>query len=193
MSSTLFVDAIEPNLSGGVHIAGHVIQVVNNTNASHSEFSSGAWTQTSLSVSITPVFTTSKFLISANCYGGVNSQDVSVAFTFYDTLNPQADGIAPLNLSGGTASYSANERLSAFFGIPSWAASAASDNWYIGLASGEYLYTPPYQNLTTRTFGTVVRTSFGGIFRENMNGQNNASEPRDIRFRSTITVTEIAQ
>ena len=26
MSSTLFVDAIEPNLSSGVHIAGHVIQ-----------------------------------------------------------------------------------------------------------------------------------------------------------------------
>ena len=28
MSSTLFVDAIEPNLSSGVHIPGHVIQVV---------------------------------------------------------------------------------------------------------------------------------------------------------------------
>ena len=67
MSSTLFVDAIEPNLSSGVHIAGHVIQVVSNyyapsgmiqgTNTSF--VSMGA----AFELSITPKFSNSLILI----------------------------------------------------------------------------------------------------------------------------------
>lgn len=62
MSSTLFVDAIEPNLSSGVHIAGHVIQVVHGTTSTpvtHSD----AFADTTLSATITPLSASSKILI----------------------------------------------------------------------------------------------------------------------------------
>jgi hypothetical protein len=60
MSSTLFVDAIEPNLSSGVHIAGHVVQVVQGTAG---EVSINAGDYALINVSFTPKFVGSKFLV----------------------------------------------------------------------------------------------------------------------------------
>ena len=56
----------------------------------------------------------------------------------------------------------------------------------------EYLYTPAYQNTTARTFTVMVRTSSGYNFRLGMNGQQNAADPRDVRFMSVISVTEMS-
>ena len=75
MSSTLFVDAIEPNLSSGVHIAGHVIQVVNATYNAQTSSTSSSYTDTGLTLSITPKFSTSKIYLvfNFNSSGLVNS------------------------------------------------------------------------------------------------------------------------
>ena len=74
MSSTLFVDAIEPNLSSGVHIAGHVIQVVNQRHTTYSSTNSNTYSNTGIQVSITPKFATSKILILVQ-YAGGNTSD----------------------------------------------------------------------------------------------------------------------
>ena len=67
MSSTLFVDAIEPNLSSGVHIAGHVIQVVHTSSNTQAAASSGTLLSlTGLATSITPKYATSKMLIDVS-------------------------------------------------------------------------------------------------------------------------------
>ena len=85
MSSTLFVDAIEPNLSSGVHIAGHVIQVVDVNTAlpanTYSAFTTTAYADVkNMSLSITPKFATSKILVTMN-----------FPFTMYNTsVVPQA-------------------------------------------------------------------------------------------------------
>ena len=86
MSSTLFVDAIEPNLSSGVHIAGHVIQVVSatNTNTANSGFlletTSSSFTASALAATITPSSSSSKVMvfISTTHYRGGSS-----SFTIY--------------------------------------------------------------------------------------------------------------
>ena len=63
MSSTLFVDAIEPNLSSGVHIAGHVIQVV-NAEIGYQAIGAGSAKTTLQTFSITKKFSTSNILIN---------------------------------------------------------------------------------------------------------------------------------
>ena len=73
MSSTLFVDAIEPNLSSGVHIPGHVIQVVSAVNRTNvSSGTTGAWIDFSAGAElvVTPLSASSKILImlSPNIY-----------------------------------------------------------------------------------------------------------------------------
>ena len=81
--------------------------------------------------------------------------------------------------------------MSSYFGITSWAGESNVDNWFVGTATGTYLYTPGYQNTNARTFTTCVKTSFGHNFRQGMNGQNNTTDPRDWRVYSNITATEI--
>jgi hypothetical protein len=201
MTGIVKVDTIQKNdgtaptaADLGLNISGSVVQIVSNTNQSHNNFASVNYQQTSLAVSITPKFANSKFLIRAVHYGGVQNHDAAVSFNFYDSINPSGStaGIAPENDSGGLNNGTNGARMSAFFGITSWAGNSSVDDWFIGLAVGEYLYTPSYQNTNTRSFGTMVRTSNAFNFRENMNGQNNTADPRDMRVRSTITVMEIA-
>jgi len=172
--------------------AGSVIQVVYSHHTNHSELASSDYQATSTQVSITPKRSDSKFLIRAMMYGGVQDHDVAVGFSFYDSLNSSSSPIVADNQSGGSPTNGASgHRMGAFFGITSWASISTADDWFIGSAAGEYLYTPSYQNVTTRTFGVLVKTSFGAWFRENM-GQRNAVDPRDMRVASQITVMEIA-
>ena len=69
MSSTLFVDSIEPNLSSGVHIPGHVIQVVSKTETVSLTSTSSTRIDTGLFLSITPKSATSKIIIIVDCNG----------------------------------------------------------------------------------------------------------------------------
>ena len=64
--STLYVDNLQPNLGSRVMAAGHVVQVVTTKNQSQYGLASSAWTDTGISVFITPTSATSKILITAD-------------------------------------------------------------------------------------------------------------------------------
>ena len=67
--STLKVDSVVEKTSGnGVHIAGHVIQVVNMDTAAVTISSSSSLTGTDLLLNITPKFSTSKILVNINAH-----------------------------------------------------------------------------------------------------------------------------
>jgi hypothetical protein len=103
MSSTLFVDAIEPNLSSGVHIAGHVLQVVQTTGMSVISTTSTSQVSTGFSVSITPKSSSSKIYVTFNGRLYMNlaareyglsilrgSTSIVYSWTLYDPTTPTA-------------------------------------------------------------------------------------------------------
>jgi hypothetical protein len=61
--STLYVDNLQPNLGSRVMAAGHVVQVIQATHATKAESNSSTFSDTGLSVSITPTSTSSKVLV----------------------------------------------------------------------------------------------------------------------------------
>jgi hypothetical protein len=89
MSSTLFVDAIEPNLSSGVHIPGHVIQVVNfATNGASASFNNTSWNDTLLTITITPKSSTSIIIVDCSSAVGIDqgANDMRVDIRLIETL-----------------------------------------------------------------------------------------------------------
>ena len=92
---TAFVDNIkEHSLGHGVHIPGHIIQVVTNVPTSVSVFTQSGFTpptmaevSTTYRTSITPKFATSKLLLELNfLFGGNNTSYIS-QFKFFDVTN----------------------------------------------------------------------------------------------------------
>ena len=75
----------------------------------------------------------------------------------------------------------------------SFAGQSDIDNWWLGNIQGRYLYTPDSSTHTTNTrrFTVMVRTSQAYNIRFNMNGQNNTTDPRDVRLRSSMVVYEV--
>ena len=68
--STMYVDNIvEKTSANGVHIPGHVVQVVSVTKNSETQTTSTSLVDTGLSVTITPQFNTSKIFISVSNLG----------------------------------------------------------------------------------------------------------------------------
>ena len=64
MSSTLYVDKIvEKTSAAGVHIPGHVMQVVSGSTTTNTVSTSATFADTTLSASITPTSASSKILI----------------------------------------------------------------------------------------------------------------------------------
>tara|TARA_R100000388_G_C7240322_1_gene160826 strand:+ start:770 stop:1258 length:489 start_codon:yes stop_codon:yes gene_type:complete len=61
--STLFVDNLKPNLNTGVHIPGHIIQIINVENDTATSTSSTSFIPTNVTATITPKFATSKILV----------------------------------------------------------------------------------------------------------------------------------
>lgn len=179
----------------GAGVSGKVLQTVLHYDSTTANYASVSYQNTALAVAITPTQSTSKFLIRYSIYGGVVDHDVAVAFNISDSLHASGvtHRIAPDSVSGGDLDGSSGSRMGAFTAIGSWASNNTVDNWFIGHSTGEYLYTPAYQNTTTRTFTVMARSSFGKNFRLGMNGQNNTTDPRDVRFRSIISVTEMSQ
>ena len=89
MSSTLFVDAIEPNLSSGVHIAGHVIQVQSRkvTNTGYTSTTATMVDITNFYVDITPKYSNSLLHFSANLHASTSVSLGYARFRIVDTNN----------------------------------------------------------------------------------------------------------
>ena len=87
--SILKVDTINEKTSGnGVHIAGHVVQVVQGTLGSRPNSASSSYVDSGLSTTITPKFNTSKILVRCNFLfsqskSPAQHQDNMKAFTIY--------------------------------------------------------------------------------------------------------------
>jgi hypothetical protein len=171
MSSTLFVDAIEPNLSSGVHIAGHVIQVVNSTETSASSATSSSPVEV-VSVNITPKSSNSKIHI-------IGSVNASVASDGRAAIGLYKDGSA---LVKGDSSGS---RGTVYAQIQN------DDTGLMGHADVLYLDSP---NTTSEVTYSIYMEPEGGstAFFINRSSSDNDSGSR-FRGVSSITVMEIAQ
>ena len=78
--STLYVDTITEKTSGnGVQIPGHVVQVVQSEISTGTIPSNANWTALTLTLTITPKFSTSKILISHNS-GGLVQNTLDIGF-----------------------------------------------------------------------------------------------------------------
>tara|TARA_B100000424_G_C22830460_1_gene443661 strand:+ start:78 stop:623 length:546 start_codon:yes stop_codon:yes gene_type:complete len=173
--------------------SGNVIQIVQRTTQDTANYSSVNYQNTDVYCDITPKFSSSKFYIQSMVQYGMGDHDVAVSCNYTDSLvsNPLDNPLAPHSTTGGDNNGSANQRMAGYFGFGSFASANTVDNWYVGQIFGSYLYTPGYQNTTTRRLRLCVRTSEGRLFRINMNGQNNTTNPMDVRLRSHLTIMEI--
>ena len=103
------------------------------------------------------------------------------------------DVVGPHNTSGGDNNGQSNSRMAGYFGFGSFAGNNTIDNWWLGQIYGEYLYTPSSGSTSSRRISFAVRTSEGRNFRLNMNGQNNTTDPRDVRLVSFMSISEIGR
>ena len=172
MTSTLYVDSLIEKTSGnGVHIPGHVVQVQHGTMAGLSNTLSSqlSYVSTGLSVSITPKFSNSKFLVIASQIIGVSGTGTNTAAR-YDLR------IREVNISSGTDIW-----------VGRYVGTDSQESGNLSVVSGIHgYYTASSTNALT--FNTQIREaggsdgSAGTIYYNWYNGGT-----------ATITVMEIAQ
>jgi len=155
--STLYVDNLEPNLGSRVMAAGHVVQVVHNTQSGNANTSSGtSWTDTGLSVSITPTSSSSKILVFVSTIVAVNDSTTNVARIDLRLTNADASDIQFQSRYQGT-DYQGTQNLSSLSSPHSYfsPASTAQQTYKLqarlagGLTSqGEHIYLSWYAGST---------------------------------------------
>lgn len=134
MTSTLYVDNLEPNLGDAVHAAGHVVQVLNKISNVVGSTSSTSWTNSGVSdlnLSITPKFENSKILMTVDLQLEMTAASAG-SFIFardpagtpvYFANSGVASGLAPSNNSDGlsklflTQGYTVNGQTFSHSGI----------------------------------------------------------------------------
>ena len=171
---------------------GKILQIVQFTTSSTNNYASVDFQNTVVQISVTPTAADSKFLIKSVMSFGIGSKQCAVSFNFSDSLHASGTTHPIAPMSGDGTNGASNSRLPAYFGIGSFDDASDVDNYFVGNATGEYLYTPAYQNTNARAFTVMVRSSFGDNVRFNMNAHYNAANPRDMRPMSSITVMEVA-
>ena len=93
--STLKVDSLVEKTSGnGVHIPGHVVQVVENAFTSNNITSSTSYVASDLTATITPTSSSSKILVVISTGGDTNDTSRIIQYTLYrdNTTNLMAGG-----------------------------------------------------------------------------------------------------
>ena len=171
---------------------GKVLQVVQFTTFSTQNYSSENFQNTVVTVNITPTAADSKFLIKSVIHFGIGAKDCAASFNWSDSLHASGTthAIAPMTPEGTKGASSSS--LPSYWGHGCYDDDDAIDNFFIGNATGEYLYTPAYQNTNQRAFTVMVRSAFGRLVRFSMNAHLNSANPRDMRPTNSITVMEIA-
>ena len=206
MSSILKVDQIQlangntPTAGDlGLNTTGTPLQIVQNTTTTTAQYASSSYSATALTCDITPKYANSKFHIHVSALFGSSTgssiaHDVAFAWNLRDRLNPSGANaaIAPDSTTGGTdTSGGSGHRMGGYHAGGSYAAIANAAHYWIWNPNFSFLYTPSYQNTNQRTFGLLVKTSFGYNCVMNMSDTNTA-DPRDVRGNSIMTITEIA-
>ena len=127
--SQLYVDTITEKTSGnGVQIAGHVVQVVHNTQTGSSTSTDTAlsYTDTGLSVSITPFSVNSKILVFANTVVAANKSGTNAARYDIRLVNNDASVIGCDKRYVGT-DYLTNGNLSLIDALQGYFSPASTD------------------------------------------------------------------
>ena len=184
MSSTLYVDNLIEKTSGnGVHIPGHVVQVVQGFKSDVQSGAFGAqWVDVSgLTASITPLSTSSKILVTIELkVSNENSTIVSARCLRNDLTN----------IGGGDASGSRRQSFSqGYFNNAAFGGQAMIGVHHLGL---NYLDSPNSTELQT------YKVQVGGdntslTYYVNRTARDNNTTTTDSRVSSTITLMEIAQ
>ena len=171
---------------------GNVIQIVQRSTQDTANYSSVNYQNTDIYCDITPKFSSSKLYIQSTMQFGIGNHDVAIACNYTDSLVSSGGSvIGPHSTTGGDNNGSGGSRMAGMFGFGSFANDTGPDNWYLGNMYGNLLYTPSSGSTSTRRIYLAVRTSSGYLCRINMNGQNNTTDPRDVRLRSFMTIMEI--
>ena len=155
--STLYVDNLQPNLGSRVMAAGHVVQVVHNTQSgNNNQTTATAWTDTGLSVSITPTFASSKILVFASTIVAVNDSATSVARIDLRLTNADASDIQFQSRYQGT-DYQGSSNLSSLSSPHAYFSPASTSQQTYKLqarlaagntSQGEYIYLSWYTGST---------------------------------------------
>ena len=133
MSSTLYVDkVVEKTSAAGVHIPGHVIQVVQTTSTATDTTTSTSFVPSSLSASITPKLTSSKILVTVA--GG--AMDYVAQSQIYIRLYR--------SIAGGSYSDIRN-LVRSQFGAPTWALSHSYNYLDSPNTTSAVVYKPYYK------------------------------------------------
>jgi len=170
--------------------AGSILQVVQATTTGTNNYASVDFQNTVITVNITPVNSSSKFLIESVVQFGIGNHLCSTSFNFSDSLHASGTTHPIAPMSGDGTNGAANSRLPAFFGTGAWDSSPI-DNYFIGNVSGKFLYTPASASSSQRAFTVMVRSAEGRNVRLNMNAHHNSADPLDMRPTSSITVMEV--
>ena len=166
--STMYVNKVqELNVGSGVHIPGHVIQVVQQPFTTASSISSTSYTATGLTLSITPKVATSKILVLVNLSAETYQNGNTGPKFFLQILR---------DISGGSETEIAFRRSDSYAGV-------ASNNYYSFSVHGtmNYLDSPN----TTSATNYKIQVKAVGI--------SNTPRVNDGGGPSRITVMEIAQ
>lgn len=176
---------------GAEGASGKILQIVQGTTTSTNNYASVDFQNTVVTVNITPVNSSSKFLLKSFVSFGVGANDCPVSFNFSDSLHASGatHALAPMSTDGTNGA--SGQRLPAYFGIGSFQDVGSLDDYFLGNVYGEFLYTPASANSNQRAFTVMVRSGFGRNVRFNMNAHYNAGDPKDIRATSSIIVMEV--
>ena len=171
--------------------SGNIIQNVFRTTDSTGNYASYNYQNTEIYCDIALKYSNSRLLIRSLTHFGMADHDVASSCNYHDSaIN---DVVGPHNTSGGDNNGQSNSRMAGYFGFGSFAGNNTIDNWWLGQIYGEYLYTPSSGSTSSRRISFAVRTSEGRNFRLNMNGQNNTTDPRDVRLVSFMSISEIGR
>ena len=166
---------------------GSVLQTVYTSYETIETVNVTSYTAISLNASITPKSATSKFLLTASLMAGVNGHDSSMDFNF-------SDSIVGTNTPCFAKSTQGSSGQQMFQGLGSFAGASTIDDWAFFNINPTGLYTPGYQNTTTRTFYVIAglrssNTSHNIIMNRT---QNSGTDNRAGRGVSTLIIQEIA-
>ena len=173
--STLKTNAIQPTTGTGIHIPGHVIQVVSTTKTDTFTSSSESFTDiTGLSATITPKNTQSKIHVMFTVY-------MAMAATGWGGMIQLQRGSTAICVgdSGGTRIQSSGS----FY--------MTGNVQFINSVSNNFLDSPNTTSATTyKLLGRTQASSYAFYINRNHGDADDSSIPR---LASTLTLMEIAQ
>ena len=143
MSSTLYVDSLIEKTSGnGVHIPGHVIQVVNHRNNAANGTTSTTFVASNSAATITPTSTASKILIITNSplyISGDNGHTYTTIFRNATNLSPGNAEFLLFSAGTGSTGRWTNGSMS-FLDSPSTTSAVTYTVYYRNATAGTSYY-----------------------------------------------------